>query len=260
MRFSKRQWQRGIKQALQAGFLTRVDRNRSGTRETHFKYTSIAGVAKLVRCDQLGSKKAVVRADLLAGNSCWAYVWATYLSTLYDCPISRSEMTRQTLVSARTQQRYEAQVAGIQAIETYIVTDIPADHLDGWRDFCNDHPGVFVGTNHATDQRVLFRRGPNQRVVDVSGVRTTCRGSLKRINRVLAGTSISATVGRDRDGNSHIRMYHHAHKTLKTAISKWRRFSAKGIPFDHPDNLLFERPGCKDRRTRRIALYDVVRA
>jgi len=247
--FTKRLWRRGIAEALENGFICKIERNRAGQKSIVYLLTGATRVAQILGATNVGSRPVAVAPDLLLDPDRIIYVWAAYLTTLGNKPVSRALMTKHTGIHERSQRRYEARLK-IDKHENYAVTNVPADCLVGFREYGRRYAFIFLDPD--TKQRVIAYRLPDRRVVRESGIEPLRRTRARRINKQLR--AVSEFVVRDRAGGK-IRIFHETDQSLKSALTRIRRYDIAERVYDCPNQMHLRR---RFSRVHRAAIYDVV--
>lgn len=217
---TNRHWRTMVRETLEYGFLTSKHRMHNGEQQVIYLITGVVQVAKNLGCDRVGSRKALIDTNKLLSDDGRAYLWAAYLATLYDRPVSRATMREQTGVPERTQYQYESIVDGIEKIDNYAITDIPGQSMIGRIEYEHVSRNFFIGVDPNNRKEVGFIRLPDQRTVNVNGIGVGKRGSSRRVNRKLAAPNALAKVGQ---GWGSIAMSHASKKSLQSAEIRLRR-------------------------------------
>ena len=124
--------------------------------------------------------------DLLIRHNCLSYVWAAYLSTFDDRPVSRTTLRISSGVPERTQVRYEDGLR-ILKYQNFAVSKWPAENIAGIQEFFI--PSRFCVVDPNSGEKVVAWRIPDYRVVKEAGIQPRRAGSNRRVNRELKKSS-----------------------------------------------------------------------
>lgn len=224
-----RRWSRWMQAAIDAEWIRRYTRHRSGIKTVVYGYCKPAMVANTVGCQYIETQMVNMDFALFSAPDPAKYIWAAYLKTLPQTPISRKKMRELTGVAENTQYKYEREL-GIRSIRNFAVTDFKPAEIDMIREFAGSH--YFVLIDPHTKQRYVARRLPDTRVVNLLGIDPIYRKYLaRRINRELSGNDMVKRV----------RLFHEDHQTLERAQRKLGRLSARNEVHDRPEHLFEQR-------------------
>ncbi len=138
-----RRWKRWVAQAIDEGFIHTYTRHRDGQAINVFGYSGAVSVAQLLECNSVGKRMVDLSIDLLIRHNCLSYVWAAYLSTFDDRPVSRTTLRISSGVPERTQVRYEDGLR-ILKYQNFAVSKWPAENIAGIQEFFIPHAFVWI--------------------------------------------------------------------------------------------------------------------
>lgn len=141
--------------------------------------------AELLGCEYIGPRPVRISAARLVQEGWRGYVWAGYLAACHqDHMISRATLDVITGVPGQTQREWERADGGlVYNTPNIVLTDLPPDHLDGFRE--QVRPSAFVLEERATRRSVLAYRLPDRRYVPPFTARSLGRGRSGKVNRCL---------------------------------------------------------------------------
>ncbi len=177
----------------------------------------------------IGNKKASLPLKNLAGSDWKAWVWASFIATLKERPMSRRRMRDLTGVPERSQREYE-RLAGVTVTVNFAHDGRDTSHIAGIQEYERSH--AFVWHNRRLGKAQIVWRLPDTRRAPV-GVYPTRGGRLRKINRALK--SGSSPVGRAHDERTR-RIFFNRIETAESALRKYLRSEVP--PWD--DNALLE--------------------
>jgi hypothetical protein len=196
----ERQRRRWVGDAVRIG-LFRVYREQ-------YDLLSLEKAGLILGCDHIG-KPARITSSGLCGAGWRAYVWAGYLATLGNRPVSQAIKAELTGIDPRTQRNYQADVPG-EARKNYSKTEIKPGDMEGDRE---------------VNQRVLFENGgqvfqrlPDIRIVPAFVAECCQRGRSKKAQKLLNSSSLEG-----RGSEYTPRLFCSSSKQLKATIRKISR-------------------------------------
>lgn len=190
-----RQRRRWLSQALELGLLTL---SRSGSE---YYIVGLAEGAKLLGVQYAG-RPAVIAAHRFVDHGWRAYIWAAYLATLNNRPISQETKCNLTGIDPRTQRIYQSKASG-SARPNYTQTILPGSHISGMHD--NGKPGAFIGRNGK-----IVVRLPDIRVVPMFVAQSRPRGRSRKVQKQL-----NSSFSLERAKGNYFRLFHETHQGLE---------------------------------------------
>ena len=191
----------------------------SKSEQSVISLKKLASAAKIFECQRIGYP-VIIPTYLLLNYGWRGWVWAAYLATLGERPISRGKMREITGVPEQTQRDYENQI-GIQKIENYAVTDLSADHLSGMGEFERSY--AFLFRDAKTPDPVIAYQLPNT-YIPPKVVRTSTKGRSRKAQKQLNAASFYV----ERDHSVEIvRLYHSSERSAVAAIRKHGRLNGE---------------------------------
>jgi len=167
-----RQRRRWLRDALDLGLL--AEKGLHG--EPVYFYPSLGRAALLLGCDRVG-KPAELRAAELARSGWRAVVWAGFLATLNNKPMSQEQKAALTGIAPRVQRLYQAAIPG-QVQKNFAYTTFTPEQVAGVKEL----QGRAVFVSHSG--RVL-QRLPDTRIVPLSVSRSLARGRSKKAQAMI---------------------------------------------------------------------------
>lgn len=146
----------------------------------------LAGLARgaaILGCDHVG-RPARLSAGVLVRPGWRAYVWAAYLASLGDRPVSQLVKCQITGVDPRVQRNYQAAVPG-EARRNFAETNYRPDQVAGLNECKGYHYFVSGGS--------VLQRLPDHRIVPLFVSSILPKGRSRKANKLLHGSSF---VGR----------------------------------------------------------------
>ena len=248
---SKRQWRKWIKEALKTEFIQLITSHQNGSEQIVFRLIGAYNVAQIIGCtENVGSRPVEVPLEMIINDDYYKYLWAAFLSTLPERPISRMTLRLLTSIPERNQLRYEKDLHLLVA-PNYAITDLPFDHLTGFREMKIPHAQKFI--DPITKKVVCAFRLPNTYYMLEKEITTLGRGSASRINRKLKKSSW-ANLSR---GNYILRVYHENEQSQQSALNVMSRKSINGFSYGEPVRLYIKRRFNKPHKANLYSVEEV---
>ena len=200
---------------------------RLGLIREHKEYyysVNLGRAAVILGCKKVGLPATVKTAALV--RSGWrAYVWAAYLATLNNKPVSQATKARLTGVLPRTQRIYQASVPG-SARQNYTERGFArARKSQGLNDVCEIH-------TFENERGKIVQRLPDARIVPLDVSKTTKRGRSRKAQKLVNHISLSM----ERDPDKVSRLFCETAKGVKSALKAIAKLNIKDRPgeiFEH---------------------------
>lgn len=167
-----RQRRRWLRDAIRVG-LFKVYRDQ-------YYLVGLGRAAVILGCDHIG-KPAKISSSGLCGVGWRAHVWAGYLVTLGNRPISQAVKAQLTGIDPRTQRNYQAELPG-EARKNYAKIKIKPGNVEGDREV----NGRVVFTKYGQ----VFQRLPDIRLVPFEIAETCKRGQSKKAQAFINSSSL----------------------------------------------------------------------
>jgi hypothetical protein len=193
--------------------------------------------AQAFGCPHVGTRKAQVPVMSLLTRKWRSHVWAGYIATLKERPVSRATMRKLTGIPERSQQAFE-RTAGVLPTANWAHDEVRAtgNHLAGVREF--ERPAAFLWFDHQKQMPVLVWRLPDNRHSPAE-YSSAAKGRSRKINKGLRYPSSSVGRGNDKA----IRIFHETQEAAKAAIKKAARLDLPPWEDDAINEVYFEKPG-----------------
>lgn len=140
----KKTWRRWMDDAAALG-LWQYHPRRTG--EVWLVLINRAAAAALLGCEEIGTRPTTVKACSLVAAGWVDIVWAAYESTFEGRPVTRAMQEKLSGVPIST-QRYHDKRASVDRHHNIVVSDLPADQLDGVKEYIHRAAFIFVDKRH----------------------------------------------------------------------------------------------------------------
>lgn len=209
-------WKRWESQAVKLGYLQPIKRH---TGVEIYKLIGITKLAQSLNLEYIGKYKCELPFSKLLRPGWRSALWAGYITTTQERPISRAKMREITGVPESTQQFYERE-AGIVATVNYAHDEGRGiDHLPMVQEY--ERPHAFKYQLPGSQKQVIAWRLPDNRRAPAP-YRKGARGRSKQINRTLRGNSSSlGTVSPSKAQDD--RLFHEKETSVKHTLKKIAR-------------------------------------
>ena len=144
--------------------------------------------AAAVGCQHVGNRRVEMSAAELVSKGWRSVIWAAYATTTKGKPIKRTKQAEITGVTPRMQRHYQLESGRIVVRRNFAISDTPADHLDGIKEF-SKHAAPFSWFDKETGRRVVAWRLPNS--YSVIGLDAGQRGRSRKVNKSLSNIRAS---------------------------------------------------------------------
>jgi hypothetical protein len=168
LRVSKRQQRRWITAAYRLGLW----------QETHgvLYLVNLARAAYKLGASRVG-RPAIIDQSAMISNNWRAYVWAGYLTTLHERPISQLKKYQLTGIDPRTQRNYQRQLAPGRR-GNYAQTNLKPEQIDGMEETEGGH--YFKGRDNQ-----VIRKLPDTRIVSDTVSKAAPKGRSQKAQKAL---------------------------------------------------------------------------
>lgn len=176
LKVDTRQRQRWLRDALDLGLFVS---HRKKDESIHYEIIGLSRAAIILGCEKIG-RPAGVPARRLVRMGWRAYVWAGYLTTLRERPVSQVKKAAATGVDERTQRNYQKSLGNRRG--NFSRTNYSPDHIGGLQEINGFH------LIKSTKGRGVYQKLPDIRTVPVFAARMGLKGRSRKVQKLINAT------------------------------------------------------------------------